>query len=84
MTPKYRLEIDDANGTHNQAWSGKASDGRLRAYVFSYADSLKASGCNSHIAKSLGFIPFPNFARIVRQSDAVIVASWKAGVFQIF
>jgi hypothetical protein len=85
ITPKYRLEMK-CQGLHctPSAWKGRVSEQALEKYIFDYADSLKLKGVNQHISLDLGFIPFPAYAQIVRQKDNQIVATWKAGLFQVF
>ena len=86
-TPVYRLEFYDGRsekGCMVQAWKGKASAQALEQWVFSYSKSLELGGVNQHISLSLGHIPYPNKARIVRQSNGEVVAEWKAGLFQVY
>ncbi len=85
VTPKYRVEmIETGVMPTKMAWKGRATDEALRKYVFAYADSLKAGGVNEHVAKALGFVPFPQEAKIVNQFTNEVVATWKAATFQVF
>lgn len=83
ITPTYRLEYWDGS-THSQAWQGRATVKRLESWVFDYSASLRAGGVNQHISRSLGYIPYPTIAVIVRQSDGERVAEWSAGKFQVY
>jgi hypothetical protein len=86
-TPVYRLEFYEGRpekGCMVQAWKGKATTQALEQWVFSYSKSLELGGVNQHISLSLGHIPYPNKARIVRQSNGEVVAEWKAGLFQVY
>ena len=82
-TPTYRLEFNDGK-PQMQAWKGRATDQALEQWIYSYAKSLELGGVNQHISLSLGHIPYPNKARIVRQSNGEVVAEWKAGLFQVY
>ena len=93
MTPTYRLEFSESGGSlekgiymrsHRQAWRGRATPKRLQEWVFAYARSLQVGGVNAHISTMLGYVPFPASARIVRQRTGEIVATWKAGLFQVY
>lgn len=82
-TPTFRLEMD---GVTAATWDGKKrpTNDNLRTFVMDYAASLKLGGVNEHISKALGYIPYPGWARIVRQSNNEVVAQWKAGLFQVY
>lgn len=83
LIPMYRLEFDD--GTRNvQAWRGRASVVALEEWITAYVKSLSIGGVNEHISRTLGYIPFPRTAKIVRQKDNVIVAEWHAGMFHVY
>lgn len=82
-TPIYRLEFNDG-APRVQAWKGRANAGTLERWVVSYAKSLELGGCNEHISLSLGHIPYPRKARIVRQATGKVVAEWQAGMFQVY
>ena len=85
FTPKYRLEMD---GVTPMAWTvkyhGQANEANLRTHVFGYAKSLELGGANQHISKALGHIPYPTGAKIVNQLTGHVVATWKAGMFQVY
>ncbi len=81
ITPKYRVIMDG----QMMVWRGKASEKALEEYVKSYAKSLEAGGCNAHISKGLGYIPYPNNARIeTNEKYPAVIATWKAGMFQVW
>lgn len=82
-TPQYRLEMNDGT-KHVQAWRGAVSEKRLQDFILSYAKSLELGGVNEHISLSLGRVPYPFSARIVRQRTSEVVAEWKAGMFQVW
>ena len=86
-TPVYRLEFYEGRsekGCMVQAWKGKATTQALEQWVFSYSKSLELGGVNQHISLSLGHIPYLYSARIVRQATGEVVATWKAGMFQVW
>ena len=94
VTPKYRVEMRDNDGSFVMPWNvtggsnitkhGEATDANLERYVFTYAKSLEIGGVNEHISVSRGHVPYPTEAKIVNQRTGEIVATWKAGMFQIF
>lgn len=93
-TPKYRLEIKDNVGWHWLNWlprgqygikgHGAPSEVNLEKYVRSYAKSLEIGGVNEHVSLALGYVPYPTAARIVNQETNEVVASWTAGMFQVW
>ena len=83
ITPTYRLEFNDGK-PQMQAWKGRATDQALERWIYSYAKSLELGGVNQHISLSLGHIPYLYSARIVRQATGEVVATWKAGMFQVW
>ena len=87
-TPTYRLEFwEDPQGSKQQhAWNKgiKPTEHTLEAWVHSYAGSLGAQGVNTHLSKALGYVPFPVKAQVIRQATGEIVATWKAGMFQVY
>ena len=93
-TPTYRMELEERRTASSNpavtrmAWDcrskGRPTDANLERYVLAYADSLKAGGVNMHLSQSLGHMPIPHSARIVRQSTGQVVASWEAATFQVF
>lgn len=90
-TPPYRLEM---SGTTSMCWmvgdryqvkgNGKPTYDNLVKFIREYARSLEAGGTNEHISKALGYVPYPNWAKIVRQKDGVVMAEWKAAPFQVY
>ncbi len=82
-TPTFRVEIDG----QRMAWdrrNGRPTDANLERFVLVYAKSHEAGGVNEHISKMFGRVPYPTTARIVRQRNGATVASWMAGVFQVW
>lgn len=87
-TTKYAVEMQ---GTTSRCWYVKNKYGRsdgpptpenLARYVQAYIDSLKPNGANYHISKALGYMPIPNWARIVLNGgNRPAVAEWKAPAF---
>lgn len=94
ITPRYRVEIADgflrkALGLESStSWDprrhGPANDQSLERYVFRYAQGFEHGGPNFRISRRLGFVPYPREARIVDQRTGRTVASWKAGLFQVW
>jgi hypothetical protein len=90
ITPTYRIEIQDQCHRHERnaikmAWNaGQATDANLKTYVLAYARSHERGGTNAHISAMLGYIPYPHAARVVRQRTGEVVATWKAGMFQVW
>ena len=82
ITPTYRLEMEEQRlgSTSPAAWKGRPTDANLERYVLAYVDG----GVNVHLSESLGYMPIPHAARVVRQSTGQVVASWKAAMFQVF
>lgn len=80
--PKYRLIMDDRT---TLTWDGKVSDRLLENYVIAYAKSLEHGGANFHISESLGYVPYPDEARVeTNEQHPTVVARWKAASFQTF
>lgn len=80
VTPKYRVEFRDEQGRNGgftaAAWRGKVSQKALAVYVETLNASFEPGGSNEHVRAS-----FPGAkvaaARIVRQSDDVVLATWE-------
>ena len=81
VTPTYRLEIYERARRSSMAWSGKPSQAALAKYIRRYIKSLQKGGVNYHISLSLGHIPIPTKARIVRQKTGDVVTTWVAPSF---
>jgi len=91
VTPPYRLEMPNVTA---MTWRvktqfgipgyGKPNFDNLVKFIRGYSRSLEKGGSNEHISNSLGYVPYPQWARIVRQSDGHVMAEWKAGLFQIY
>lgn len=71
---RYRLEFSGAIYSP-QCWKGRASTARLAAHMEAFIASTLPGGANQHFRA----LPLPGVARIVRQSDGVIVARWAPG-----
>jgi hypothetical protein len=84
-TPKYRIELADRVMQNPMAWTGgRATQANLEKYIFVYAKGLEAGGVNEHIAKALGYVPYPTWARVVKQATGEVMAEWKAATFQVY
>lgn len=81
-TTKYALEID---GSTSRCWYvGKPTVANLNRYVAEYMKSLEPGGSNVNISKALGFVPYPNWARIVvNDGSRSVVVEWKAPMFML-
>jgi hypothetical protein len=88
ITPAYRIEMTERRTMLTpMSWRseyGKPTAENLEKYVRKYIDSLKIGGTNQHVSLSLGYIPVPDSARIVRQKTGEVVATWKAPMFMAF
>lgn len=84
ITPKYRIVVDNQRFSWNCKEYGKPTDKNLAEYVYKLGKSYELGGCNEHISKQLGYIPYPTKARIETnvQYNPVIMAEWKAAMFQ--
>jgi hypothetical protein len=93
-TPKYRFEMAPIRAVNTNlpsysitpsAWKvkehGKPTTDNIDKYVRAFIDSTKLGGCNDHFSKDAGYIPVPNYARIVRQADNQVMAEWRAPMF---
>ena len=91
FTPKYAVEME---GCTSATWrvgpeyqipgNGKPTAANLAKYVEAYIGSLKTGGVNVHISKALGYMPIPNWARIVlNDGSRTVIAEWKAPLFMI-
>jgi hypothetical protein len=83
IKPKYRIILDNAPA---MGWKGPANDKLLAEWIRAYGKSLEMGGSNVHISLGLGYIPYPNKARIETnvRSYPTIVATWQAGMFQVW
>lgn len=86
-TPKYVLVID--NKEHqSMEWKrsyGKPTTANLEKFIIVYAKSLETNGCNAHISKGLGFIPYPSKAKIkFNKTNGATVVEWKAPMFMMW
>ena len=84
ITPTFRIEAS-AGAVIPMIWDCK-QDGRpnaanLETLVLDYIVSTYPGHPNEHISRSLGYIPVPNWARVVRQKTGEVVAQWTAPVF---
>jgi len=82
ITPKYRIIVDG----QVMSWDGKPTQKALEHFVFSYAKSLEHGGCNEHISKQIGYVPYPINCKIETntQYKPVTMAAWKAAPFQVY
>ncbi len=90
-TPPYRLEM---SGSTPWAWYVKGNSYRtgygqptlsnLKKVLVDYAKSLELGGVNYHITKAFGYVPYPTWAKVIRQSDHEVMASWRQGDFEIY
>lgn len=82
-TSKYALEMQ---GSTSRCWfvkeDGAPTAANLEKYVRSFINSLKVGGVNAHISQAFGYMPIPNWARIVlNDGSRQVVVEWKAPVF---
>lgn len=99
VTPKYALDIyttcmvegrfQTVKATDCMAWNiksyGRPTPANLEKFVRVYAKSLEAGGCNEHLAKELGYIPYPNRAVIrFNHNHGNPVCSWVAPTFMVW
>ena len=63
---------------------GRPTAANLERVVVAYGKSLEVGGANEGISRSLGYIPYPTSARIVRAATRELMASWSAGAFQVW
>ena len=92
ITPKYRVEespVRLADGrlirSTDYAWRreyGRPTEANLERFIDAMASSQKSGGANAHLAEAYGQIVVTSSARIVRQLDGEVVASWKASAFR--
>lgn len=83
-TPKYRIEFAGNFHLTNCAWTdpGRPTDRRLEKHCRSLNESFRA-GCNQHLIKGLGYIPYLTSARVIYQKNDQVVASWQAPAFEV-
>lgn len=90
VTPTFRLEITDGSGgyTSPMEWDtaayGRPSEQALEQWVMRYAESLEPGGANAHVSQSLGFVPYPTSAKVIRQETGDVVAQWSAPPFMVW
>lgn len=84
-TPKYALTVDGIPMIWDCRTAGKPTAANLEKWIMAYAKSLELGGCNEHISKALGHIPYPRHA-VIRQNrlGGTVVAEWKAAHFQVY
>lgn len=78
------LKIDS---TTPMAWRkeyGKPTLENLEKWITEYSRSLEIGGVNQHVSLSLGYVPYPRTAKIIRQRTGEVLASWKAAMFQVY
>jgi hypothetical protein len=88
VTPKFVVVLDGKNAesmTWDSKSAGQPNAANLEKFVMVFAKSLEAGGCNVHISEALGYIPYPRTAVIKHNyPGGAVVASWKAGMFQMY
>lgn len=90
--PTFVIEIGDGRtmSTGPAEWHskghghGQPTDANLERVILAYGKSLGIGGDNEGISQSLGYIPYPTSARIVRAATRELMASWSAGAFQVW
>lgn len=85
--PVLILSIQEDRATFEFLWEksrGEPNLDNLWEAVKQSVDSYKPGGLNAHISQSLGYLPYPNSAKIYNLQTGEILASWKAGVFQVW
>ena len=86
-TPPYRIEFTCVGSVQTPAvWRVKGSgqlpgygspnNANLAKYMAFTNASYLPGGCNEHVTKAFGQGAIPVAARIVRQADGEIVATW--------
>ena len=63
---------------------GRPTNANLERVVLAFGKSLEIGGANEGVSWSLGYIPYPTSARIVRPATRELMASWSAGAFQVW
>ena len=84
ITPTYVIKIESGKTSQIMCWSKKATLKNLTDWIMSYAKSLELGGCNDHISKAIGYIPYPEAVEIINQHSGDVAVAWKAGMFQIW
>lgn len=81
-TPTFRLEYKDQGGWQTQFYDKRRpTDDQLRRYLIDLVHSFYIGGINEHVSKSIGYIPMPTQARVIRQKTGEIVAKFNAPMF---
>lgn len=81
VTPTFRIEFAASGGYYTpQAWptkyEGRPSDAALARWVVGFEAATQPDGCNAH----LGVVTIWG-ARVVRQTDGTVVASYAGPAF---
>lgn len=85
--PVYVLGIKEDRATFETHWEskrGEPTQDNLMKAVQESIDSYKEGGCNAHIARAIGHIPYPIEAWIKKLNTGERVCEWKAGAFQVY
>lgn len=90
-TPTFRLEFNDnpwrlvwnAKETWDCTKYGRPSTASIERFRVARHKSLEIGGVNEHISKSIGYIPYINRARIIRQATGETVAEFTAPPFEV-
>lgn len=90
-TTKCAMEMDGCTGrcwhVRGSRSMGTPTEGaptaeNLTRAVESYIRSIESGGVNAHISKALGYIPYPNWARIVwNDGSRRVICEWTAPAF---
>lgn len=89
VTCTYRLEVWEGRNKpvtpmcwNSKGW-GRPTKANLAKWVSKYIKSLQKGGANYHVSRSLGYIPVPTKAKIIRQKTGEVVATWLAPKFMV-
>lgn len=96
-TPKYKVEVKtNLTGNHKvvSVWEtksrtnvqgyGRPNEKNLGKWVERHDESFQPNGCNFHVTKQIGVIPYVQEARIVNQQTGEVIAIYKMAMFQEF
>lgn len=76
FTPKYRIEANGflTRSTWQHKYHGRPTAANLAKWAAKNNESTQPGGCNEHVGTDCPITK----ARIVRQSDDVVIAEWEA------
>jgi len=78
-TPKYRIEVEHFGDMSPPGWTARSDLGK---WIELLIVSQMEGGQNAHLAKD-GNPIIPRWARVVRQSDRVVISEWKQPMFYV-